>query len=165
MFNKQHASTEKLRSAFYGNDNVLEAAIDKISEFRGEVVDKIGFAPIFVIQQKTEHFMPRYDLFEMEDAYHLDIELPGLAADDICVIVTRDSIVITGKRSKRENEGEILFLEQLDGCFSRTLNLSGHIDGAQCKAVLTRGLLHVTLPKLATKHNEPDDCTVLVEER
>jgi len=165
MLNKQHTSPKKSRSIFYGNDSVLEAAIDKISDFRGEVIEETGFAPMFIVQQKTEHFMPRYDLFETGDVYRLDIELPGLTADDICVIATRDSIVVTGKRNKYPGEGKPLFLEQPDGSFSRTLHLNSCIDCAQCEAVLAKGLLHVTLPKLAAKHNEPDDYTVLVEER
>jgi HSP20 family molecular chaperone IbpA len=89
MLKKHHASSEKLREVFHEKDCVLETAIDKISKFQGDVIEKTG------------EFIPRIDLFETEDTYHIDIELPGLAADEINVTVTGEWIRVAGKRSKR----------------------------------------------------------------
>lgn len=162
MLNKQTPTNEKLREYFYEKGSVMEAAIDKITEFRGEVVEKIGFAPLFVVQQKTERFMPRFDLFDSGDAYQLDIELPGLSADDIQLAASRDSVRVSGTRRKHDHAGKevhevtakTLFLEQMDGDFSRTLHLDTAIDKLQCKARLGNGILHVSLPKVADQANE-----------
>ena len=164
MLKKHHASSEKLRKVFYEKDCVLETAVDRISKFRGEVVEKIGFAPGFVVQQKTERFIPRFNLFEAEDVFHIDIELPGLAADEIKVAVTGEWIRVTGKRSKRTDSGKILFLEQLEGHFSRTLHLDSPVDGVNCTAVLARGLLRVTLPIVASETIEADEFSVSIKE-
>ena len=164
MLKKHHAASEKLREVFYGKSSVLETAVDKISDCRGEIIEKIGFVPAYVVQQKTERFIPKFDLFETEDAFHIDMELPGLAADEIKVTVTGEWISVTGKRSKRADTGKTLFLEQLEGHFSRTLHLDSPIDGVNCRAVLARGLLRVTLPKLAFETIEADELSVSVKE-
>ena len=165
MLKKYHASSEKLRKVFYEKDCVLETAVDRISKFRGEVVEKIGFTPSLVVQQKTERFIPRFDLFETEDTFHVDMELPGLAADEIKITVTGEWIRVTGKRSKRTDNGRILFLEQLEGLFSRTLHLDSPIDGVNCRAVLARGLLRVTLPKVTSETIEADEFSVSIIEK
>ena len=167
MLKRHHASSEKLREAFYEKDCVLEleTAIDRISKFRKDVVDKIGFAPSFVVQQKTERFIPRLDLFEAADAFHIDIELPGIAANEIKVTVTGEWIRVAGKRSKRTDRGKTLFLEQLEGHFSRTLRLDSPVNGVNCKAVLTRGLLRVTIPKVAPDTIEADEFSVSIKEK
>ena len=164
MLKKHHAASERLREVFYEKDCVLDTAIDKISEFREEVAEKIGFAPGFVVQQKTRRFMPRFNLFETEEVFHIDIELPGLAADEIEVTVTGAWIRVTGKRSKRTDSGKILFLEQLEGHFSRTLHLDSPVDGVNCRAVLARGLLRVTLPMVASETIEADEFSVSIKE-
>ena len=165
MLKRHHASSEKLREVFYEKDCILDAAIDKISKFRGEVVEKIGFAPGFVVQHKTERFIPRFDLFETEEVFHVDMELPGLAVDEIKVTVTGEWIRVTGKRSKRTDNGKTLFLEQLEGHFSRTLYLDNPIDGVSCRAVLARGLLHATLPKADPETIKADVFSVSVKEK
>jgi HSP20 family molecular chaperone IbpA len=164
MLNKHHASSERLRELFYGKASLLETAVEKISDCRGEIVEKIGFVPVFVVQKKTERFIPRFDLFEGEDAFHVDIELPGLAANEIKVTVTGEWIRVTGKRSKHSDNGKTLFLEQLDGHFSRTLHLDSPIDGGNCKAILARGLLWVTLPKVVSEIIEADEFSVSIQE-
>jgi HSP20 family molecular chaperone IbpA len=164
MLKKHHAASERLREVFYEKDCVLDTAIDKISKFRGEIVEKIGFAPGFVVQQKTERFIPRFNLFEAEGVFHIDIELPGLAADEIKVAVTGEWVRVTGKRSKRTDSGKILFLEQLEGHFSRTLHLDSPVDGVNCTAVLARGLLRVTLPMVASETIEADEFSVSIKE-
>jgi HSP20 family molecular chaperone IbpA len=164
MLNKHHASSERLREVFYGKASLLETAVEKISDCRGEIVEKIGFVPVYVVQQKTERFIPRFDLFEAEENFHIDIELPGLAANEIKVTVTGEWIRVTGKRSKRTDSGKTLFLEQLDGHFSRTLHLDSPIDGVNCKAVLNRGLLRIKLPKVVSEIIEADEFSVSIQE-
>lgn len=164
MLNKHQETTEKIREAFYEKGNVLEAAIDKISDFRGEIVEKLGFAPIFVVQQKTERFMPRIDLFDTEDAFQVDIELPGLAADEITLTATSGALRVTGDRCKDAGVKKILFLEQLDGHFSRTLPLEKHVQGANCTATLARGILRVILPKADPDMMESEEFSVPVKE-
>lgn len=160
MLNKQHSSNERLREFFYEKGSVMEAAIDKISEFRGEVVEKIGFAPIFVVQQKTERFMPRFDLFDAGDAYQLDIELPGMAAEDIQLSASGDWIRVSGSRENSTDTGKTLFLEQMDGDFSRTLHLDDPIDSSNCKGRLGNGVLHVTLPKVTPESAQIDEVSI-----
>lgn len=164
MFNKHHDSGEKIRKAFYEDGHVLASAIDKISDFRGEVVEKLGFAPIFVVQQKTERFMPRIDLFDSGGAFQVDIELPGISIDELNVIATSDWIRVTGNRGKHTDDRKILFLEQLDGHFSRTLHFDGQIDGESCKARLTRGVLHLTLQKADSDTSDTEEFSITVEE-
>lgn len=164
MLNKQRNSREKIRKVFYEDGHILESTIDKISEFRGNVVDKLGFSPIFVVQQKTERFMPRIDLFDSGSAFNLHIELPGLAVEEIKVTATSDWIRITGDRNKHTDDQKILFLEQLSGHFSRTLHFDAPVEGANCKASLSRGILHLRLQKAKPDTPVVEEFSITVKE-
>ena len=165
MSNKHEHSREKIREAFYEDGHILDSAIDRISEVRGEVIDKLGFAPLFVIQQKTERFTPRINLLESGDSFHASIELPGFDAEMLELTASRDMISLSGERKRPEPGGKILFLEQLEGSFSRKLRFNTPVDGERCRAVLSRGILQLSLPKLSPEEGSTEPFEVMIHEK
>ncbi len=93
----------------------------------------------------------RADLYETEDAYVLELEVPGFEADDIDLQFENGMLVVTGARSvedERQNGGKTYHVrERSFERFSRSFTLPESVDPDEVKANLEHGVLTVTLPK------------------
>ncbi len=94
---------------------------------------------------------PRADLFETDDDYRLQLDLPGFRVEDVNVTVDRGMLTISGEREMvAEKEGENYHVrERHVGKFARGFSLPTHLDAEHVKANLENGVLTVLLPKLA----------------
>ena len=96
---------------------------------------------------------PAADVQEEDDRYLVDLELPGLTAEDIDINVENGLLTIAGER-REEHEGESngssrYLVERRYGKFSRTFALPNSIDASKVTAKFENGVLTVTLPKAA----------------
>ncbi|PIR85242.1 hypothetical protein COU15_01730 [Candidatus Kaiserbacteria bacterium CG10_big_fil_rev_8_21_14_0_10_45_20] len=90
------------------------------------------------------------------DVYQNDSEIviralvAGVKPEDLDVSITRDMVVITGKRveQKEVNESEYVYQELFWGAFSRTVVLPAEVDVDSAEATEKHGLLTIKLPKL-----------------
>jgi HSP20 family protein len=84
------------------------------------------------------------DVYETEKTLEFEVELPGMAKDDIDVHISSGAIVIEGTKSKREGPkgARHICLERDFGKFYRACN-----TGA-VKAKLKNGVLHISLNKI-----------------
>lgn len=91
------------------------------------------------------------DLWETEEAYHLTLDVPGIAEDEIEVTVDRGVLVVTASRdSEVEDEGRTYHIrERRTRRFARSFSLPASIEADNVEAGLDEGVLHVTLPKSA----------------
>ena len=96
-----------------------------------------------------ENGAPRMDVVDGADAFTVRAELPGVAAKDIEVSVSDNTITLKGTCSHEETrqEGDYWQREIHEGASTRTLSLPGHVDADRASAKLKDGLLEVTLPK------------------
>ena len=97
---------------------------------------------------------PAADVIEKDDGFLVDLELPGLTAEDVDINVENGLLTITGER-REENEGESsangrYLTERRYGKFSRSFALPNSIDAAKVSAKFANGVLQVTLPKAST---------------
>jgi HSP20 family protein len=95
-------------------------------------------------------FAPRTNAYETEDEYQFEVELSGVALDDIDVEHDEGFLVITAERKderSEEEEGVLRRKEFAYGKFERRfqLGLGANINGI--KAVHKDGILRVTVPK------------------
>ncbi len=97
---------------------------------------------------------PRMDVCETEDGYLLEMDLPGVALDDVQVEVTGDELVITGER-KRQESGDQCYLrvERDFGQLQRRIRLTIPVEQDQIEAHYQNGVLRITVPKAA--HAKP----------
>ena len=74
----------------------------------------------------------------------------GVKPEDLDVSITRDMVVITGKRveQKEVSEDEYVYQELFWGAFSRTVVLPAEVDVDSAEATEKHGLLTIKLPKL-----------------
>lgn len=94
-----------------------------------------------------EGFSPMADLEETDDAYRLEIELPGVAKDDIDIEIKGRRISISGERKDREREGVLRRTTRSTGRFFYEAVLPGELDDERVSADLSDGVLSVTIPK------------------
>jgi HSP20 family protein len=86
------------------------------------------------------------------DAYTIDVELPGVTADDVDVeLVGPDTLVVRGtKRDAREQRGHgFIFSERTYGSFQRAFQIPGDVDTDLIDADFADGVLTVRLPRRA----------------
>lgn len=98
----------------------------------------------------AELIRPASQASSSKDAYSIDIELPGVKADDVDVeVVGGDTLVVQGtKRDAREETGEgYIFTERIFGSFQRSFDLPGDVDVDTIEADFADGVLTLTLPR------------------
>ena len=95
--------------------------------------------------------LPPIDVCESEHAVRVQVELPGVMADSVEVVVTSAQLRISGKKKKSAPRGRAAHLcsERSYGQFSRIVPLQRWaVSVHDATAELRRGLLTVWLPKL-----------------
>jgi HSP20 family protein len=95
---------------------------------------------------------PMADVFETEDEYIVEAELPGAHKDDIDVELNERELVVSGEVTEREG-GRLRRKERRRGRFEYRVYLPGDIDQEDVHAELTEGVLTVTVPKSRTERN------------
>jgi len=99
----------------------------------------------------NEFIRPNMDLHEQADAYHVQMDLPGMDKSDITIEV-KDNILTVKAEHKQEvtqKEGEkLLIKERSSGFMSRAVMLSKPVDATRVAADYKAGVLKITLPKV-----------------
>jgi HSP20 family protein len=94
-------------------------------------------------------FSPAIDLYETENEYVVEAELPGLKQEEINVHVEDDVLTISGERKReRQIRKENLYrAERFYGKFERSISLPKDADKENIKASYKDGVLKITIPK------------------
>ncbi|MEM8752474.1 MAG: Hsp20/alpha crystallin family protein [Pseudomonadota bacterium] len=101
----------------------------------------------------ADWFSPPSEAANEADAYVLDVELPGVAMEDVELVVDADHLILNGeKKSRREESGEgFLFSEIRYGRFSRSFRLPKDADPAKVDASMKEGVLTIRIGKTRTR--------------
>ena len=101
-------------------------------------------------------WLPPVDLFEMEEAVVVRLELPGVPASSLRITILDGVLKIEGTKETYNPATQIaapdkpvryLCLERLSGTFARRVQLKWTIDWAHVTAKLANGILDIRLPK------------------
>jgi HSP20 family protein len=108
-----------------------------------------------VAQPSTEEreqvsFTPKVNTREGKEAYHIEVELPGIKKDEVDVKVDGNVLTISGERTLRDEVKEENYhkVESFYGKFSRSFTLPERVDIENIHAKSVDGLLEVIIPKL-----------------
>ncbi len=95
-------------------------------------------------------WMPVADVFETPGEYLVELELPGLAREDVVVQAQGDELVVRGERRCCPPGRPESFhrLERRHGPFARGFRFGQQLDPEGMTAELSDGLLRIRLPKL-----------------
>ncbi len=103
---------------------------------RGEPTSSIG-----------DVFIPMADVEESDDAYLVEVELPGVKREDVSLEVSGRQLTVSGERKERERVGILRKRTRSVGRFQYQVTLPGQVDEAGVEASMDEGVLSVRVPK------------------
>ena len=101
--------------------------------------------------QGEPRFYPRADIAEFDDHFSIEVELPGVAPDQIDLQVEDETLRLVARRGGADAAEQTSYLvrERRPWTFVRTFHLGAHVDRTAIEGQLTDGILKIRLPKLA----------------
>lgn len=97
--------------------------------------------------------VPQLDVYETDEALEIAMDIPGVDAQSVRVVVKGNAILIAGEKNPKRGRGDSSFhlVERGFGRFARLVRLTAACDCGRARAVLADGELRVTLPKIAER--------------
>lgn len=123
----------------------IEAEIDRIfGEFFSSNKDLLGL---------DQSWIPCADISEKNDEVIVKVELPGVAQNDITILLHRNRIELKGVKREQKPRGQIRYLrlEREYGTFRRFIFLPCAVVPEKSKALLENGVLTISLKKFRKK--------------
>jgi len=93
---------------------------------------------------------PAADIVETDNAYEIEIELPGVRREDVDVNLNGNELVVTGEVKERKREGLFRHRTRRVGEFELRLTLPGALRESDIEASLAYGVLKLYVPKAET---------------
>jgi HSP20 family protein len=108
----------------------------------------------------TGECVPPLDLYELEDAIVVVIDLPGVPADAVQALVKEGVLVVAGEKpapacAASKDVARFHLVERGFGRFARAVRLTGPVDATRAAATLEAGVLRVTVPRVADRRGAP----------
>ena len=94
-----------------------------------------------------DRWVPLADLEETEDAYVVELELPGLADEDVDVQLDDRVLTVSGEIRERKRTGILHRRTRKVGRFHHAVTLPLEVDEEHVEASLQDGVLTVRVPK------------------
>ena len=101
------------------------------------------FKPMFFEETKEL----RTDIKETENAYELDLELPGYEKEGIRVSLENGYLTVSAEKGKNEEENKKYLRSEIRERTSRSFYVGGDITREEIKAKYQNGILTLTVPK------------------
>jgi len=99
-------------------------------------------------QQRSEQFAtPAASVIEDNDAYLLNVEMPGVNKEGLEISVENNELRIIGRRTSPEINGTLVHRESRSENFRRVFELDPSIDTSKISARIEQGILTLRLPK------------------
>ncbi|HTY72419.1 MAG TPA: Hsp20/alpha crystallin family protein [Actinomycetes bacterium] len=92
-------------------------------------------------------FAPSDVFEETDDAFTIELDVPGIPKKDITIDVAGRRVTINGVRKETERSGVMRRSTRITGEFQYDLTLPAPVDETKVSATLAEGVLTVRLPK------------------
>ena len=121
------------RNMFHWRENLLD------DFFKGDRF----YAP------SRENWYPAVDVNEDDNAYHFQMELPGLTKDDVKISFKDDVLLVSGekKAEQKEDKKNYHYYERRFGKFQRAFRINSDVIVDKIDAIFKDGVLMIDLPK------------------
>jgi HSP20 family protein len=110
------------------------------------------YGPLRSVGQKiADFFAPEADASTTDQYYEINVELPGVAPEDVDVTVHENNLTIKGeKQARRDEQGRTYFFsERIYGAFQRSFRLPADTDPDKIAADFKDGVLTIRIAKQA----------------
>lgn len=100
-------------------------------------------------EKVADWFAPRSEASALEDYYEINVELPGVKAEDVDITMQDNNLLVRGeKRSERKETGQSFYFSEREyGAFQRTFRLPPDADGDKIDAEFSDGVLRLRIAK------------------
>jgi HSP20 family protein len=109
-------------------------------------------------------FRPQLDCFRTDEppSFTVVVDISGVNPDDVRVIASEQTLVISGERQRQRGEGRVYQQMEMEyGSFERVLQLPDDADVSQAEARYDRGLLTIVMP-IAAKAAQPERVPIAI---
>ncbi len=108
-------------------------------------------------EKVADWFAPRSEASALEDYYEINVELPGVKAEDVDITMQDNSLAVRGeKRSDRKETGQSFYFSEREyGAFQRTFRLPEDADGDKIDAQFSDGVLRLKIAKQSPSMPSP----------
>jgi HSP20 family protein len=96
---------------------------------------------------EASSWTPFVDIEEGDDAYVLEVELPGVQRDDVNIELVGNELMISGELKERERKGIVRRRTRRVGRFDYRVMLPSQVEAKNIEAKLHDGVLTVRVPK------------------
>jgi len=108
-------------------------------------------------EEKNLAFIPVVNTREADDAYYIEVELPGVKKEDINIDVNENTLTISGERkiSQEHKDDNFYKVESVYGKFERSFSLPEDVDTDKIEASSKNGVLEIKIPKVVKVEKTP----------
>lgn len=102
-------------------------------------------------------FVPTVNTREADDAYFVDVDLPGITKEDIAIDIDDNVLTVSGERKTKTEEKEDNYykIESSYGTFSRSFTLPEDVNADKIEAASNDGVLEIKIPKMPAVEKAP----------
>jgi HSP20 family protein len=119
--------------------------MEDLQDRMGQLMEGLfGLVPSAVAMRMP---MAPADIEETDDAYVVDLDLPGVAPEDINLEVRENELRISGEIKEKERKGVMRRQTRPIGQFEHVVALPGEVDPDKVEAKLHDGVLSVGIAK------------------
>jgi len=134
-----------------GWQELREIAGDALTRFNPLTARETSLAEQRRTSQGARWGLLAAEVTDCDDTIEVALEAPGLEPGDFEIEVHDDVLVVRGEKrvSREEKQGHYYVLERAYGRFERAIKLPARVDDITARARYRRGILKVSLPKIA----------------
>jgi len=90
---------------------------------------------------------PEVNIFELEQGYVLEADMPGVTKDHLEVTLENNSLTLIGERTDDALPGTAVYQESRPVTYRRVFEVDPMIDTTKIRAQINQGVLTLELPK------------------
>jgi HSP20 family protein len=123
----------------------------EIQQQMDRLMEEFSAWPVVELQP-TDVITPRCNMSEDAGHYFLNIDMPGIAKDQIKVELNNNVLSVSAERKEeKKHEDEKKYYSEISfGSFYRAMTLPLAVDEKKIEAKFENGVLHLTVPKIET---------------
>lgn len=137
--------------------NALQSEVNRLFDDFFGTTGGMGFFDRFPVTSQAFQFSPAVDFKEMDGAFEVVADIPGVDSKDIQVTMTDGYLTIRGEKKQETKEEKAGYIrqERYQGSFQRVLPIpdTANMEGAE--ASFKDGVLKIAIPKKAGAQQKP----------
>lgn len=132
--------------------NLFNGGLARLRDEMDRAFERIMSEPFALMEPKmlrAEGWIPPLDFSETDTEFTIRVETPGVAAKDLDITITGNTLSIAGKKEEQEErKGEDFYqCERRFGSFRRAIDLPDTADTDKIAAESDNGVVTIRIPK------------------